>query len=331
MKVVVTGANGFLGSWVVRALGELGCDVHALVRPTSDLSELTGAKFTAVFGDVTDRESLDRAFEETDTVFHLAGVVSYLKSDRSLLEKVNVDGARNVVEAVRAMKVRRLVHLSSVTAIGAGFTPDQVLNEESEYNLAHWNIGYFETKRRGELIVREAAARGEIDAVILNPSAIYGRGDALKGSRDTQVKVAQGRFPFYTSGGLGVLAIEDAVSGILAGWKQGRSGERYILAGENLTIRRLFEEIARISGVQPPRFRMPDSLLFGLGLWGDFKLRLGLKSSFSLDKARAAVVYNWFDSSKARRELGFNPRPASEALKASVEWMREHGLLETKT
>lgn len=327
MKVVVTGANGFLGSWLVRALAAAGHDVHALVRPTSDVSELKGVNCAFDHGDVSDPDSLKRAFHGADSVFHLAGVVSYRKADRERLEKVNVGGTRNVIEAVRACGVRRLVHLSSVTAIGAGFHKSQILNEESEYNLAPLDIGYFETKRKGEQLVRESCARGEIDAVILNPSAVYGPGDAAKGSRDTQVKVAQGRFPFSTSGGLGVLAIEDAVAGILAAWEKGRRGERYILAGENWTIRRLFEEIAAVAGVKPPPIHLPNFILFALGALGDGLTKIGVRSSFSLDKARTATLFNWFDSSKARRELGFNPRPAREAVQASVGWMKDHGLL----
>lgn len=327
MKIVVTGASGFLGSWVVHALAARGADVHALVREGSDLSELKGAKFKEAHGDVTDPSSLKRAFADADSVFHLAGVVEYRASKRPLLERVNVGGTRNVVEAVRDAKVRRLVHLSSVTAIGAGLTPDQILNEESEYNLGHLDMGYYETKRDSEKIVREAARRGDIDAVILNPSTIYGPGDARKGSRGTQLKVARGRFPFYTSGGVSVLAVEDAIFGILAAWELGRSGERYVLSGENIRVKELFEIIASLNGVEPPKHRLPDRALLALGFAGDVLEKIGVKNSFSVEKAWSSILYNWFDHSKATRELGLRPRPAREAIAASVGWAREHGLL----
>nr|HRO68103.1 NAD-dependent epimerase/dehydratase family protein [Pseudobdellovibrionaceae bacterium] len=129
MKIVVTGANGFLGSWVTKALVAEKHDVYALVRPSSDLSDLKGIDVKFVHGDVTDPASLEKAFEGADSVFHLAGVVAYKKSQRALMERVNVEGTRNVIEACRRMKVRKLVHLSSVTAIGAGLTPDDILNE----------------------------------------------------------------------------------------------------------------------------------------------------------------------------------------------------------
>lgn len=327
MKVVVTGANGFLGSWLVRALASRGCDVHALVRPTADLSELEGADYKVVYGDVTDEASLRKAFEGADTVFHLAGVIAYKTSQRPLMEKVNVTGTHHVVEAVAACKVRRLVHLSSVVAIGAGFTPDQILNESSPFNVGTLHLGYFETKRDAEKIVVDAVHRGRIDAVILNPSTIYGAGDARKGSRSTQLKVARGKFPFYTDGGVSIIAVEDAIFGILAAWEHGRSGERYILSGENITIKKLFELIAELAGVAPPKHRLPTPLLYAIGWIGDWREKFGLKSSVGRENARTATLYHWFDHSKAARELGLHPRSAREALKASIDWSREQGLL----
>lgn len=327
MKVVVTGATGFLGRWLVKALASEGCEVTALARNEAsamDLKRDYGCRIA--IGDVTHLESLERAFESADSVFHLAGLIAYKRADRSRMEEVNIGGTENVLKAVRTRKVRRLVHLSSVTAIGAGFTPEQILNEDSEYNLKHLNLGYFETKRISEERVREAA-RQDIDAVILNPSTIYGPGDATKGSRKTQIKVAQGRFPFYTSGGASIISVEDAVAGILAGWKKGRTGERYILSGENLLVRELFATIASIAGVPAPRFELPRSVLFTLGTLGDWKSALGLSSSLSVENAWVATMYHWFDNSKAKRELGLNPKPARYALEASVNWMKERGIL----
>ncbi|MBX2987944.1 MAG: NAD-dependent epimerase/dehydratase family protein [Bdellovibrionaceae bacterium] len=329
MKVVVTGANGFLGSWVVRALQKEGADVHALVRPSGDLSELDGTPVKFVHGDVTSLESLQSAFAGADSVFHLAGLISYKRSQRGLMEKVNVGGTRHVLEACRTAKVRRLVHLSSVTAIGAGFSRREILNENSPYNIARLRLGYFDTKREAEQLVREAVWKGEVDAVILNPSTIYGPGDARKGSRKTQIKVARGEFPFYTSGGVSVIHIEDAITGILAGWRKGRSGERYILSGENLLIRDLFRLIAEEAGVEPPHWRLPSSVLFALGALGDLKEKCGMSSSVSVENAWSSTLYHWFDNSKAKREFALNPRPAREALKASVDWMKENGLLKT--
>lgn len=327
MKVLVTGANGFLGSWLTRALVNEGHEVSILVRPTSNLSELKGLDFKVRHGDVTDIFSLSEACVGMDAVFHLAGVIAYKKNQRTLMEKVNVEGTRNVVEVCKQQKIKRLVYLSSVTAIGASFSPNEVLNEESEYRIHNLNLGYFETKKAAEDIVVEACKNNEIDAVILCPSTIYGAGDAKKGSRGVQVKVAQQKFKFYTSGGVSVVAVEDVIDGILKAWKNGKKGERYILSGENLTIQQLFTMIANEAGVTPPKVKIPNFILHIIGTIGDLFEAMGLSSSISSENAYTSTMYHWFDSSKAKKELGFNPRPAKEAIHSSVQWMKDNGIV----
>lgn len=326
-KILVTGANGFLGSWVTRRLAEEGHQVFSLVRQSSDLTELKGVKTEYIYGDVTDLHSLLNAFQGMDSVFHLAGLVAYKRTDRAAMEKVNVDGTFNVVEACRATGIRRMVHLSSVVAVGASFDPDHILNEDSTYNLSHLNLGYFETKRKAELIVQEACRQNRLDAVILNPSTIYGPGDARKGSRKTQLKVAQGKFKFYTAGGVNVVSVQDAVDGIVSAWKKGRTGERYILAGDNLLIRQLFEIIASQAGQPSPKYKIPTPVLHGIGMIGDLMGVLGMKSPISQENAWTSTLFHWFDSSKAQRELDFKPRPAEIAISQSIQWIKENGFL----
>lgn len=331
MKVLVTGANGFLGSWLTRTLVQEGHDVYALVRKNSDLSELSGISCKFLYGDVTDIPSLLEAFTGIDTVFHLAGVIAYKKSQRPLMDKVNVQGTANVLAVCKERKIRRLVYLSSVVAIGGGFSPRDVLNEESVFNVSDLNLGYFETKRAAEVLVQQAVKNRDIDAVILNPSTIYGAGDAKKGSRKMQLNVAQGKLKFYTSGGVNVVAVEDVVDGILKAWESGKNGERYILCGENITIQELFTLIAKEAGVPAPNIRLPDTLLHTIGAIGDLMEKMGLKGPLSRENAYTSTMFHWFDSSKAKRELGFNPRPAQYAIHNSVQWMKDNGLVSEKS
>ena len=327
MKVVVTGANGFLGSWLTKALVSRGYDVHILARPTSDLSDLKGVNFKTLFGDVTDPVSLEKAFAGAQGVFHLAGVVAYRHEERAQMEKVNVQGAANVIQAAEKMKVPKILHLSSVVAIGASTSPKEILNENSPYTISKLNLGYFETKRKAEILVKAATDRGAFEAIIVNPSTIYGASDAKKGSRSVQVKVAQGRFPFYTPGGASIVGVEDVVDGIMKAWDKGRSGERYILSHENWTVKELFTAIAQEAGVKPPAHKLPSFVLHSVGFIGDALRPLGVKGPVTRENAWTSTMFHWFDNSKARRELGFNPRPAREAIQKSVQWMKEHGLL----
>lgn len=326
MQVLVTGASGFLGAWLCRRLIDEGLELKILARPTSDLSELKGLRYTLSEGDVTNPVSLETACRDVDSVFHLAGLIGYSRAQRAAMEKVNVAGTQNVIHAVRSSKVRKLVHLSSVTAIGASYGPT-VLNEQSEYNIQNLNLGYFETKRAAEILVRETTSRGEIDSVILNPSTIYGGGDAKKGSRKTQVKVAKGKFPFYTNGGVNVVHVKDVTEAIVKGWKQGRSGERYILSSENLTIQQLFQTIAAAAGVEPPKIHLPNTIVHAIGKLGDFMESMGKKGPLNSENAWTSTLYHWFDSAKAQRELGLKLTPAKVSIEESVQWMKDHKVI----
>lgn len=327
MKVVVTGANGFLGSWLTRRLVQEGYDTHVLTRPNTDMLGLDALNITNHTGDVLDPQSLNKAFEGAALVFHLAGVIAYRKSERQRMQDVNVLGTQNVIESIKHCRVPKLLHLSSVVAIGAGFSEKQILNERSPYNLQHLNLGYFETKRAAEELVVKETKIGNFESYIVNPSTIYGAADAKKGSRSIQLKVARGQFPFYTGGGVNVVAVEDVIDGIMLALKNGKSGERYILSGENWTIQKLFSEIAAAANVPAPTMKLPNFVLHTLGLVGDTLEYFGIKGGISRENAWTSTLYHWFDNTKAKSELGFQPRPARFAIQNSVNWIREQGML----
>lgn len=327
MKVLVTGATGFLGGWLVRRLLEEGHDVRIIKRPNSSLEEIEGLPLDIFAGDVTDLPSLEAASRGVDSVFHLAGLIAYSRAQREAMERVNVTGTANVIEACKRTGVRRLLHLSSVVAIGASFDGKVPLTEDSPYNISGLDLGYFETKRKAEALVLDAIAKNQLDAVMINPSTIYGRADAKKGSRKTQIKVAQGKFPFYPPGGVNVVAVEDVVEGILAGWKKGRTGERYIMSSENLLLKDAFDLIANAAGVKPPAIGLPRPAIFAIGKVGDLLEAIGKKGPLNTENAWTAVLYHWFDSTKAQRELGIKFRPASYAIEQSVKWMKDNKVI----
>ncbi len=328
MKVLVTGASGFVGQWLCRDLIKRGFEVRALVRelrPAGLNHDAPAGDF--VIGDILEPSTLKSALKGIEIVFHLAGFIGYKKSDRAKLEQVNVNGTANVISACKVSGCRRLVHFSSVATVGASFNGHEPLNENSPYNLADLNLGYFETKRRAENLVIAACRSGEIDAVILNPSNIYGPGDAQKGSRSTQLEVARGKFPFYTSGGVSIVHIEDVVAATIRASEVGKNGERYILSGENIAIKKLFQMIAEAAGVKPPGMYLPNLAVLLLANLSEVFESIGRKGLVSSESARASILYHWFDHAKATKELNFHPRPAREAINESVKWMRNQGLL----
>ncbi len=327
MAVLVTGASGFVGTWLVRKLVERGDEVHVLHRKTSSLDGLQGLNYVSRIGDVTELKSLQEACLDVDTVFHLAGVIGYSRAARPMMDEVNIGGTQNVIRAIQNERAPKLVYMSSVVAVGASFD-GQPLNEDSPYNIGHLNLGYFETKRIAEELVIKACKDKLIQATIVNPSTIYGAGDAQKGSRKTQLKVARGSLPFFTSGGVSIVSVHDVIDAILVAQQKGRQGERYILSGENISIQELFRKIAQFAGVQPPKIFLPNPVVHGLGWIGDRLESIGKKGPLNSENAWTAILFHWFEHQKATRELGFNPRPADEALRESVEWMKGKGLLQ---
>jgi len=275
-------------------------------------------------GDVTDKNSLIKASKDVDHIFHLAGVVGYSKAMRPIMERVNIQGTQNVIEAQKINKLGRMMYFSSVVAIGSGFTPLDILTEESPYNIAHLKLGYFDTKYAAEQLIINAVKNNEIDATLVNPSTIYGPGDAKKASRKTQLKVSQGRFPFYPSGGVNIVAIDDVVKATYKCWTTAKSGERYILAGENILIKDLFNIIAEFSKVKSPSIYLPKPIIHLIGKVGDVLEAHGKKAPINSENAWTSSLYHWFDASKAKKELDFNPKSAREAIKSSVQWILEN-------
>jgi len=220
MKVLVTGSTGFVGGWLVQSLLKKGLEVRTLVRNPKGPFDFPSQSCEVVQGDVTNFEDVLAATKQVHSVFHLAGHIGYSRKERAQMELVNVKGTQNITEACLKNGVEKLLHMSSVVAIGSSF--DGIpLNEDSPYNMRRLNLGYWETKNAAESCVLDAVKTRGLYAVCVNPSTIYGAGDAKKGSRKTQLKVAQGKMPFYTSGGVNVVSIEDVIFGIYSAWEKG--------------------------------------------------------------------------------------------------------------
>jgi len=327
VRFLVTGATGFIGVWLVRHLLEKGHEVSVVARSDSLPEEISGRGVKVFKGDIVDRDSLGRAFQNQQGVFHLAGYVGYKKWEREIMRRVNVDGTQNVIDQCLRQGVQRLVHVSSVNAIGASFEKS-VLNEESPYNLSKYHLGYSDTKKQAEDLVRSHCDK--LDAVIINPSTVYGPGDMKKSSRSVQVKVAKGKFPFFTEGGVSIADVFEVSRAMLTAFENGRRGERYILAGENLTIKEVFDLIAQEAGVPPPKHHLPNIAVKALGKMGDIFETFGKKGPINSESAVLSQMYHWFDSSKAQRELNYRLISAKTCIHNSVQWMKDKGMIPAK-
>ncbi len=326
MAVFVTGGTGLVGVNLIRALVEAGERVRALVRPTSVRVGLEADGIEFVTGDVTDIESLRRGMKGCDRVYHLAGWVQISPWGADDAQRVNVVGTENVCRVCLEMGIERLVHTSSIAAVGHG-PMDAPADEDMVWNLGGLRIPYYTSKHAGEQVVRQYIDRG-LDAVTVNPSYVVGPFDIKPSGGRVIIRVLTGNLPGYPSrGGIGFVDVREVVEGMRAAMTRGKRGARYILSGENMTYRDYLHVVAKTGGVHLPRRSVPYWLLYpaawaatGVGyVWR------GTFTDFNLCVLRSGFCGHYVDSTKSRSELGVKRWPIDEAVAAAITWFEERG------
>jgi dihydroflavonol-4-reductase len=317
-RTLITGGSGFIGSHLVRALAERGDELTLLLRRSSDASHLEGVEFERATGDVTDRRAVRRAMEGAERVFHTAGRTSLRDEDRETVFRTNVRGTRTVLEEALAANVKRAVLTSSVAAIGPA-RPRRTVDEGAQFTIGGLGIAYVNSKHEAEVEALRLAARG-LPLVTVNPTFVLGPDDPNGTSMSLVRRFLLGRIPAYVDGALNIVDVRDVATGHLLADQVGEVGERYILGGRNFTLDRLFADLSRISGVKAPTLRLPSRIASrgaALAVLG------GLPLSVAPDELRSGALWWTYSNAKARRELGFRPRPHEETLDDAVRWQAE--------
>lgn len=325
MSYLVTGANGFVGAAIVRALLAQNKDVKALVRAGGDHRNLTGLPIEIRTGDITDVESLRRALSGCRFVIHAAADYRLWTHNPAAMYRTNVEGSRNVVGVAAELGIERLVYTSSVAALGT-HADGSPADEDSPVSLADMVGHYKRSKFLAEQAVRETAIAREIPIVIVNPSTPIGPGD-IKPTPTGRVIVdaATGRIPAYVDTGLNVVHVDDVAQGHLLALERGREGERYILGGEDLSLREILALVAAQTGRAAPTLRLPRWPLFPMALLAESVARVTKREPrLSLDGLRMSAKHMYFSSRKAENELGYRARPADAAIRDAVAWFRSH-------
>jgi dihydroflavonol-4-reductase len=317
MTTLVTGSTGLVGSHVTRLLVERGDVVRALVRERSPLDVLDGLDVELAHGDVLDRRSVRSAMRGVQRVFHVAGVTS-LRASADSVFVVNVGGTRIVLEEALRAGVARVVHTSSVAAVGPaprGSTAD----ETQVFRAGRYGLPYVNAKHEAELEALRLAAHG-LPVVIVNPAHVFGAGDRHRSSTELVRRFLRGQIPGYVDGALNIVDAEDVARGHLLADERGEVGERYILGNRNFTLDRLFADLARLSGVEPPAVKLP--LAAALALARAAELAPG-RPAVTTVEVRASSLWWAFRSTKAKRELGWRPAHHEDTLQATIDWYRE--------
>jgi dihydroflavonol-4-reductase len=323
---LVTGANGFVGCHVVRALLARGMQVRALVRPSADRRALEGLDCELAFGDVRDRDAVERAVRGCEYVYHVAADYRLWVLDEAPMYAANVDGTRNIIRAAHAAHVRRIIHTSTVGALSIG--ADGLGREDTPVTLEEMLGPY---KRSKFLAEQEAinAAQDGMPVVIVNPSTPIGPYD-YKPTPTGRIIVdfLNRRMPAYVDTGLNLVAVEDCARGHLLAAEYGRVGEKYILGGENLTLKEMLLRLSRLSGLAAPRVKLPFAIALGFA-WGAQAVARTLTHRpprASLTEVRMARKKMFFDSAKARAELGYQAAPIDDAMDRAIKFFRMSGL-----
>ncbi|HEY5317447.1 MAG TPA: NAD-dependent epimerase/dehydratase family protein [Solirubrobacteraceae bacterium] len=316
-RILLTGATGLIGSHVARLLVERGDDVRVTVRESSNLDGLSGLGVETVRADILDRRAIRRALRGIERVFHAAGTTN-LALSRARTFAVNVEGTRIVLEEALRARVERVVYTSSVAAIGPapkGSTAD----ESQVWDAGRYAIPYLDAKHEAEVEVLRLVARG-LPAVMVNPAHVLGPGDPGRSSTTLVRRFLRRQIPVYVEGTLNIVAAEDVARGHLLADELGQVGERYILGNRNFTLDRLFADLGRLSGVEPPAVRLPAPAAFALAGTATWIPGAPITASTEL---RAASLHWAYRNTKAKRELGWSTSPHEDCLEETIAWYRE--------
>ena len=327
MRALVTGATGFVGAAVARALAGAGWQVRALARTGSDRSNLKDLPLEIAEGDLADLASLERSLAGCAALFHVAADYRLGARDPKSLYRTNVEGTRNILAASRVAGVERIVYTSSVATIGipANGSPG---DENTMANLSDMIGHYKRSKYLAEEVARDAARNG-MPVVIVNPSTPVGPGDIKPTPTGRLVlDAAAGKMPAFVDTGLNIVHVDDVAAGHLLAYERGRSGERYILGGQDMTLREMLADIAKLVGRKPPAIRLPYATILPIAYAAEAYAWLsGRTGRITLEGVRMSRKRMFFSSGKAVSELGYRFRPPSEAFADAVRWFRERGLL----
>ena len=326
MKAFVTGATGFVGSHVAQVLAEQGADLRLLVRIGSDPKNIQQLNADRVVGDLCDPESIDRAMAGCDVVFHVAADYRLWVRDPAQMYRANVEGTRTILQAARKNRVRRVVYTSSVATMG--FTvKNNPVDESSPVSLENM-IGHYKRSKYMAEEVALAAGRDGIDVVVVNPSTPVGERD-IKPTPTGRIVVdfLKKKFPAYVDTGLNMVDVRECARGHLAALEKGRSGERYILGGENLTLKQILDKLAAITGLPSPRVRLPYAVALASGVVDTVVTGVVLRREprVTIDAVRMGRKKMFVSSAKAERELGWKPVPVDAALRRAVQWFNDNG------
>ncbi|MFA6448269.1 MAG: NAD-dependent epimerase/dehydratase family protein [bacterium] len=325
MKALVTGADGLLGSNLVRELLAKDYEIRVFLHPASRSTTLDGLPVEKMSGDLTAAADVEAAVKGCESIFHVAASTAMWPPRDPKITAVNVGGTCNVLDSAERCGVKRLVHVGSASSIGYG-TKENPGVEETPYKYADFGLAYFDSKLKAQKIVMQRVREGRIDAVVVNPTFMFGAYDSTPSSGKMIVKLASMKPPFYPPGGRCFAHAADVAKGMIGALEKGRAGECYILGNRNMNMKEIFEVIAKVVGVRAPKIEIPAALMLAAGAAGTVYGELTRKApEINFEMARSSCVGAYYSAAKAVRELSMPQTPVETAVEDSWRWLVDNG------
>ena len=327
VKVLVTGPDGLLGSNLIRELLNRGYSVTAMMENDKKSLTIENLPIQRIVANLLNTQDIINATVGVDIVIHCAASTSMFPARSEIINKVNIGGTQNIVDACKKNKVKRLIYVGTANSFGSG-NLHNLGTEKNLYSSEHYGLDYMDSKYKAQLIVLENAKNGSLNAIVVNPTFMIGPFDSRPSSGEMLLSVYKRKIPGYTLGGKNFIAVKDVAVAITNAITNARNGECYILGNENLTYKQAFEKIAKTIGVNPPRIKFPTKAVLAFGKINSFlatTFKYTTKMPYELTLLSSEIHY--YSSAKARDELGLPQIPIEVAIKDCFEWFLENGYL----
>ncbi len=323
MKVLVTGANGFLGSHVIKILNEKGYDVKAFILKGTPEAHINDLTYETFYGDLTYAEDIEKALDTCDYVIHTAAVTDVWPSKNEISWKINFEVVKKLVAAVKKRKIKKYIHVGTANSFGFG-TIEQPGTEDSPYNNDKYKLDYISSKKAAQDLLLEEAQQG-LPVVIINPTFMIGENDTKPGTGEMIISVMTGKVPGYASGGRCFAAVKDVAMGCVNALEKGHIGECYITGGTNLCYKDFFNLVAKVADVKAPRIKIPTwiAIVFASILQSIAFLR-NKKPMLTVTMAKISGDGHYYSSHKAVKAIGLPQTPLETALKEAIDWYKKH-------
>jgi len=321
MKIFITGITGLLGRHVAELCSQEGHEIFALIRDRKINNSYFPFDLTICYGDLTKIDSIPDKLYDSEIVIHCAADTNILSIRNRKQEETNINGIKNLISASKNANIKKFIHISSANTLAFGNIANQA-NESIKLKTAHYRLPYINTKIIGEEILLQEFKTYNFPVIILNPTFILGPNDYNKSSGKLILAAIKKQILFYPSGGKNIVDVRDVAQTIINSLYKGKTGDNYILSNENLTYKEIFNYVGLYANVSAPKHRMPNFMGIILGYIGTCYEFITHKTiSINIKTIKLSAENHYYKSDKAKKELGFNPRPAKETIKDTVNWL----------